>query len=131
MAITGRSRSGVWDDDKQAEFYREFYTIAFGNPQVEAIVTWGLDDERAWLPGIGLIDEKGVPKAVYKELDRLINHEWKTDLTGTTDEDGSFKLRGFFGDYEIEISTEKGTITSRRVKLDSRNENNWSITIGH
>ena len=35
------------ESGKTAQFYREFYTICFGNPHVDGIVTWGLDDERA------------------------------------------------------------------------------------
>ena len=57
LNIAGNYRSGIWNAEKQAEFYREFYTVAFGNRSVEAITTWGLDDERAWLPGIGLIEK--------------------------------------------------------------------------
>ncbi len=108
LAITGNYRSGAWDEEKQAEFYREFYTVAFGNPQVEAITTWGLDEERAWLPGIGLIDKNGVQKPVYRELDRLINTEWKTRLNVIADNDGKYDLRGFYGKYEIIVTSPSG-----------------------
>ncbi|HMS39083.1 MAG TPA: endo-1,4-beta-xylanase, partial [Pyrinomonadaceae bacterium] len=95
--ILGNYQSGVWNGEKQSEFYREFYTIAFGNPKVEAIVTWGLDDKRAWLPGIGLIDENFQPKPNYEMLNQLINKDWRTDLQIDLAAKDSTEFRGFYG----------------------------------
>lgn len=128
--ISGKYREGLWDDEKQAEFYREFYTIAFGNPNVEAITTWGLDDERAWLPGIGLIDERGEPKPAYRELERLINSEWKTNSEATTDKYGRVTVSGFFGKYEVTATTERGKKLSIRFTLSKDNPNNWVVRLG-
>ncbi len=122
LEISGNSRSGKWNAEKQAEFYREFYTIAFGSKSVEAITTWGLDDERAWLPGIGLIDENGNPKPNYKTLDRLINEEWRTNLEAETDQ-GGLDFRGFYGDYEVEATVGNQKITAVFVlRKDTRNQ---------
>jgi endo-1,4-beta-xylanase len=129
LAITGGYRSGIWDAQSQAEFYREFYTIAFGSQSVEAIVTWGLDDERAWLPGIGLVDADGKPKPAFLELDRLINGEWKTRLEGTTGRDGVYDLTGFFGDYEISAAA-GGTSTASKFTLRKGDTNEWVIRLG-
>ncbi len=129
LAIGSKSRKGQWTAESQAEFYREFYTVAFGTPQVEGIVTWGLDDERAWLPGIGLIDNAGEPKPAYRELGRLINQEWHTRLNGRTDAAGSFDLRGFFGDYEVTIKTKSGKTKKMRFKLSPGRTSDWIIQI--
>ncbi len=128
--ISGKYREGVWDGDRQAEFYREFYTVAFGNPNVEAITTWGLDDERAWLPGIGLISENGAPKPAYRELERLINSEWKTNSAATTDTDGRVALSGFFGKYEVTATTKARKKVSARFTLSKDNPNNWVVHLG-
>lgn len=130
LAITGNYRSGVWDEAKQAEFYREFYTVAFGNPQVEAITTWGLDDGRAWLPGIGLIDKNGRQKAAYRELDRLINSEWKTRINARSDNDGKYDLRGFFGNYEVTATTRSGKVVRSRFVLAQGSSNDWVMRTG-
>lgn len=131
LAISGEYRSGVWDDAKQAEFYREFYTVAFGNPHVDAIITWGLDDYRAWLPGIGLIDKHGIPKPVYRELDALINSEWKTRLSSVADNGGSLAMRGFYGKYEVTATRSDGAAVVRtEFDLDHRERNVWTIQIG-
>ena len=127
--ISGSYRSGEWDAEKQAEFYREFYTVAFGNPAVEAITTWGLDDERAWLPGIGLIDRSGDPKPAYRELDHLINHEWKTSATVGTNASGTYGLNGFLGEYEV-TATIAGKRTSARFTLAKGGPNEWTVILG-
>ena len=130
LEISGAYRAGErWDEEKQAEFYREFYTVAFGSPQVEAIVAWGLDDERAWLPGIGLIDADGNPKPNYKTLERLINNEWRTNLQINPDAEEKAGFRGFYGSYEVEVVI-NGKITSKtefELKKDEKNE--WILNL--
>ncbi len=126
--ITGNYQSGVWNAEKQAEFYREFYTIAFGNPQVEAIVSWGLDDERAWLPGIGLVDENWNAKPNYETLDKLINKDWKTNLHIDLAAKNEAGFRGFFGVYEVEILI-KGKSIKKTFELKKDSKNDWIIYV--
>ncbi len=129
LPIAGGYKSGTWTDAKQAEIYREFYTIAFGTPEVEGITTWGLDDNRAWLPGIGLIGKNEEAKPAYKVLDSLINLEWHTDFTGTADERGELNFRGFYGGYVIEvISDPKRPLT--KALLDESGSNEWIVRAG-
>ncbi len=129
IRINGNYQSGVWDGEKQAQFYREFYTVAFGNPQVEAIVTWGLDDERAWLPGIGLIDQNGNQKPNYKALNQLINNEWRTNLLTNLAADKTARFRGFYGNYEIEVIVMGKTVSRARFDLKKDQRNEWVINL--
>ena len=129
LEITGNYRSGIWNDEKQAEFYREFYTVAFGSKSVEAITAWGLDDERAWLPGIGLIGKNGAPKPNYKMLDRLINYEWRTNLDAATDANGQFEFHGFYGEYEIEVASPNGKISTVKFNLEKNGANDLTIRL--
>lgn len=129
LDILGKHRTGVWDAEKQAEFYREFYTVSFGNPQVEAIVTWGLDDERAWLPGIGLINENGEPKPVYKTLERLINQEWTTTINAVTNEQGIYNFRGFYGNYKIKVNAPADSPRQTKFALEKGKTNEWIIRL--
>lgn len=100
--ITGDYRNGRWNARNQADYYREFFTLCFGHPQVEAITVWGLDDRRAWIRNCALLDQQWQPKAAFQMLDQMINHDWRTraELTVTTDRQ---RLRGFYGDYEISV----------------------------
>lgn len=122
--ILGNYQTGIWTNEKQAEFYREFYIIAFGNNQVEAIIQWGLDDARAWLPGIGLIDENNQPKPNFAVLDELINKQWRTNLEIDLKNAQKTEFRGFFGVYEIEIIS-GGKVLSKQnfeIKKDTPNK---------
>lgn len=127
--VLGNYQTGFWDDEKQAQFYQEFYTIAFGNPQVEAIVQWGLDDERAWLPGIGLIDENENPKPNFIALDDLINRQWHTEFDANADEAKPLQMRGFYGDYQIEVFKNESKIKTIDFKLTKNSANVWLINL--
>lgn len=130
LNISGTYRTGVWDAEKQAEFYREFYTVSFGNPKVEAIVTWGLDEERAWLPGIGLINVNGNPKPAYNALDQLINQEWNTTLNGITNKQGIYNFQGFYGNYEVRVTPVGRAPVQARLALEKGTTNEWTIRLG-
>jgi GH35 family endo-1,4-beta-xylanase len=129
--ITGgyRQGQGRWTPERQAEYWREFFTICFGHPQVEAITVWGLDDARAWLAGGALLDEQWQPKPAYLALDQLINHQWRTRSTGVMAH-GAFQMRGFYGDYEVEAETPDGTKITQRFALRRGAQNEWKIKCG-
>ena len=87
---------------RQADYARDFYTLAFSHPSVNTIVWWALSDVGVWrgLPG-GLFDEKGRVKPVLRELNQLINEEWNTHLQGRLKEVGEVPLNGFKGKYDL------------------------------
>ena len=89
----------------QADLTRDFYTLAFSHPAVEAIIWWTITDLKPWrgMPA-GLLDAQGVPKPVYKALDQLINDQWRTRLRGKITDDGSIQARGFYGSYSLSIT---------------------------
>jgi GH35 family endo-1,4-beta-xylanase len=110
----------------QAEFARDLYTLAFSHPSVEAIIWWTITDLEPWrgMPA-GLLDAGGNPKPVYEALNRLINEEWRTQVSGRTDHKGRMEFKGFYGDYEVrvEVGGKKlfGTFSLDRGTNDIRN----------
>jgi GH35 family endo-1,4-beta-xylanase len=114
---------------RQAQYVRDFYTLAFSHPAVDAIVWWNLADVGAWRGSAGgLLDTAMKPKPAYKALDELINHQWRTSLEGKTNEDGRVSLHGFYGEYRLSLThegnrlegtfrLEKGSPPSARVSL--------------
>jgi endo-1,4-beta-xylanase len=106
--ITGGWRTGKWTEAAQAEFAEQFFRLCFGHPGVASVNWWGLSDRNIWLEGGGLIDKEYNPKPVYQALDKLINETWKTNLTAKTGKDGNIQFRGFFGNYEIKLTTPDG-----------------------
>ena len=76
----------------------------------------------------GIITRDFKERRAYKALKRLIKEEWHTGL-GMDYEDGKInKFHGFYGDYELEIRTEKGCFR-KTVKLARDSYNIFKITL--
>ncbi|MCP4589385.1 MAG: hypothetical protein GY842_01445 [bacterium] len=90
-----------WSDDRQAEYYSDVMTLAFGHPHVESMTYWGFTDRRHFQPGSGLWDLELRPKAAGVAYQRLLEETWSTDQQVTTDSDGIATLRAFYGWYRI------------------------------
>lgn len=96
----------------QAEYTRDFYTLAFSHPSVEAIIWWSVSDRDAWrgMPA-GLVDANGQPKPAYEVLDQLINHEWHTSTEVLVDTKGRVPLKGFYGTYRVKAEYQGEALT--------------------
>ncbi len=92
----------------QAEVIANFYRVWFAAPRMAGITWWNLGDGTAVkhenVALGGLIDESFDPKESYRALDKLINHDWKTQLTVQTDAQGALKFRGFCGKYVAKVT---------------------------
>lgn len=115
----------------QAELTELVYKTWFATKNMKSIVWWNLvDGYAAYAPigseegenmyGGGLVHFDMTPKPSYEVLDRLINHEWKTEISDIA-QGGSYSFRGFYGEYEIELVTENG-IEKRTAVLDTDNK---------
>ncbi len=103
-SIMGGYKTGTWTEKVQAEFAEMIFTLSFGYPAVQSVNWWGFSDRNIWQPKGGLVDENLNPKPVYETLDKLINKEWKTSITGLKPpRNGNLEFRGFKGNYQIRI----------------------------
>ncbi|MGV8094222.1 MAG: endo-1,4-beta-xylanase [Mangrovibacterium sp.] len=85
----------------QADYLKDFYTLAFSHPAVEAIALWDATDQNGWRgSAVGILDMNYDPKPAYEALYKLIKKEWHTDIKTRTNDNGIFSFRGFYGDYE-------------------------------
>ncbi len=115
-SIKGIYKTGVWTEKQQADFTEMVFRLCFGHPKLTSINWWGFSDKHIWQEGGGLIDENLKPKEVYKTLDRLLNQEWKTQLSDLKpDKKGNVSFRGFKGDYNIKLTKDGNTI--KEIKL--------------
>lgn len=129
--ITGGWRTGTWTEEAQAEFARQFYTLAFGHPAVESINWWGLSDRNIWLKGGGLLDAEYNPKPVYTALLKLIKDDWMTkNLSLTTGKDGTVAFRGFHGTYRVVVTQPDGSQQTREIHLRKQDPNQWTFRSG-
>lgn len=76
----------------------------------------------------GLMDGALEPKASYRALDKLINHDWKTNLSATTDAAGKAQFRGFYGKYTVKVTT-RGVTKEFEVNLTKAGESH-KLTLG-
>ena len=107
----GWHRAAPWPStpEGEAEQAREvarIYTLLFSHPSVEAITWWNLTDAHAWMQApAGLLRKDMSPKPAYKVLKKLITKDWWTETSLKTDGGGFATFRGFYGDYELLLST--------------------------
>ena len=121
----------VKDEEFQADAAQQLYKVCFSHKSVDGLFWWNLTDDGIAptkrkalgenLPSQGLIDGDYREKPAYKAIDRLINSEWRTNVTLTTDKDGKVSFNGFNGEYEavigdkkysVHLSGEKGELTA-------------------
>lgn len=104
-------------DDQQlaADYTRDFYTMLFSYPLVEAIVMWGFWDGNHWKKNAALFNKDWTPKPAYDVYRRLVQQEWSTSAAGAT-EGGEFPLRGFYGEYEVTV-TASGKVQTAKATL--------------
>lgn len=129
-AIEGGYRTGTWTEETQAEFAEMMYKIWFGHPSVKSINWWGFSDVNGWLPGCGITDDDLNPKPVYSMLKKLIKEDWMTkNLDVQTNNKGIAGFRGFFGEYNVLVSTKDGATQSVNFHLHEGVKNEWQIKL--
>ena len=92
-----------WDQEQQARFARDVYTIAFSKPLVRGITwSWGVCDQDAYIHQGGLLDRDMRPKKAYYALKSLLA-SWRSHGRRTTDHNGRVSVRGFGGTYLVGV----------------------------
>lgn len=98
----------------QAEYAKDFYTLVFSHPAVEALSWFDFTDHR-WLNApAGVVTDDLKIKPVYETLYDLIHKEWHTDADGVTNADGMIPARLFFGNYDITVTAGDSAVTVNR-----------------
>ena len=119
---------------EQAREVRRVYTMLFSHPSVEAITWWNLTDAHAWMQApSGLLGKDMSPKPAYNVLKKLIQEDWRTEMSLTTGAGGKATLRGFYGKYELTITTPDGRqkqIENLRIrKSPQQKTTSWVVDI--
>lgn len=129
------------DEEIQAEIIRNLYSIWFSHPNMEAAIYWNLVDGYAAFAPQGdmsygenyyhgaLLHFDMSPKPAYRELKRLIHETWNTRLSLDSGERSEIGLKGFYGEYEVEITADGKTMTSA-MHLEKGAENHFTFRIG-
>ncbi|MFP4380079.1 MAG: endo-1,4-beta-xylanase [Candidatus Sumerlaeia bacterium] len=102
---------GHEDADKEAEVLEKLYTIAFAEPQVEAVLMWGFWEGRHWRDDGAAPwakDWTATPSA--RAYRKLVFEKWWTNWKGQTDDAGKATLRAYYGRHEITANGQTRTV---------------------
>ncbi|MFC3343183.1 fibronectin type III domain-containing protein [Paenibacillus abyssi] len=113
----------------QAMFTRDLLTATFSHPNVESFTMWGFWDGAHWQSNAPLYRADWTLKPAGEQWQRLIYNTWWTDVRGVTDAEGTYKTRGFYGDYEIAVTYE-GTEQTYRTSLIKGADNKVTVIWG-
>jgi endo-1,4-beta-xylanase len=106
------------NDRLQADYTRDFLTAWFAHPATDSFIMWGFWGGAHWFGERGAMFRRDwTPKPNLEAYENLVFKEWWTKANGTTDKDGRFKVRGFQGDYVLQISLPGYQTTVRRPRL--------------
>ena len=110
------------DEEVAAKYTRDFYTTLFSHPAVDAIVMWGFWDGAHWKKRAPIFEEDWSLHASGQAYKDLVQKAWWTKEQAKTGADGSLKVRGFLGDYEVTVKHGNKTQTQmlRLVKAGSK-----------
>lgn len=119
------------DDERQAEAMEVFLRTSFAHPKVDAFMLWGFWANRHWQgERSGLLRKDWSARPAWDVWNRLIQQEWTTRLPdAATDADGTFKFRGFHGDYRVTWTDEAGQEHESTVSLGPE-ETNVRVKLG-
>ena len=104
------------DDDKgRAQELRRYFPVLFAHPNVEAILMWGFWEVGHWMPHCAMWEKDWTPTEQALAYRDLVFNKWWTKTNGKAADDGTFKTRAFYGDYEITSNgkTKKVTLSKK------------------
>ncbi len=107
-------------EDRQANDLMTMLDELFAHPLVEAFTNWDFRDG-AWLGApAGLVRLDGSHKPSYEALKQRVKHDWHTDVTLQSDENGVVTLNGFRGEYEAECDGMKAKFVLDKAEKDAK-----------
>ncbi len=91
------------DEELQADYTRDFLTLAFSHPSVVGVQLWGFWEKAHWIPQAAMYRADWSEKPNARAFKALVLEQWRTRTGGTTDATGRWRGRGFYGDYGVTV----------------------------
>ena len=92
--------------------------VTFSHPSLEGVIMWGFWEGRHWYPDAALYRKDWSIKPNGKAWEDLVLRQWRTEVTGKSDNKGKFSTRGFLGTYKIEVMHNGKKKVLDNVKLE-------------
>lgn len=113
------------DDDFKARYLRDFLTALYSNPATVGFVQWGFWEGQHWFPVAAMWNKDWSVRKHGKVYADLVTKTWWTNAEGKTTKEGTYKVRGFCGDYEVVVKLH-GKPVQENVSLTNQGN---SVTI--
>ena len=110
IAITEYDASGV-DETLAGDYMRDFLTMVFSHPSVDAFLMWGFWDGAHWKNDAPMFRQDWSLKPSGQAFLDLVFNTWWSEDSGQSDVAGEFTTRGFLSDYEITVDYEGAQVT--------------------
>lgn len=99
------------DDEGRGKEMRRYLPVLFAHPKVEAILMWGFWETGHWMPQCAMWKADWTPTPQATVWQDLVYNKWWTKTGGKAGKDGTFKTRGFYGDYVITSNGKTQNVT--------------------
>lgn len=94
------------DEEMQADFTRDFLTIAFSHPATVGVQCWGFWQNAHWRDNAAMYDSDWREKPNAVAWKTLTQQTWWNNFAGATNANGQFSERGFYGDYRATVTVD-------------------------
>ncbi len=91
------------DEELQADYTRDFLIAMYSHASVVGVQHWGFWEGAHWIPRAAMYRTNWTEKPNARAYKALVLDAWRTRATGTTDAQGSWRGRGFHGDYVVTV----------------------------
>ncbi len=97
------TKAYTYTDEQKRQMVDELLTVYFSHPNVEGIWHWTFANNKKGQHPWALFNYDGTPSVFGKQWIKMMENDFNTDVTLTTNTDGKCKLRGFKGRFEVSI----------------------------
>ena len=115
LEITEHDITGT-DEQLQADYTRDYMTLAFSHPAVTGFLSWGFWEGQDWRSDAAYFRKDWSIKPAGKVWIDLVMNKWWSRVSGQTDARGAYSNRCFLGDYKITV-THNGKSRTLRTTL--------------
>jgi endo-1,4-beta-xylanase len=105
ISITEFDAQGA-DEEIMRDYMRDLLIICFSHPRVENFLMWGFWDGAHWHHDAPLFHDDWTLKPSGQSFLQTVFDDWWTDVSAVSNQKGMAEVRGFLGDYEVDISYE-------------------------
>lgn len=129
VKVTEFSCGEIFDEELQASYLRDMLIAAFSHEAVKGFLFWGFWDGSVYTTVSPFYTTDWKLKEAGKQYQDLVYNKWWTkDEIAYTNENGEATIRGYYGNYDVTVSTYDDEKTVEAVFFDNT-DNTIEITV--